>query len=346
MSVHPPFCKIIFLTLLTSSKIFAVEASTKLIDDPVYTHAQRLVEIEPGRRLNLYCIGKGSPTVVFDSGLTDENVTWAMVQPVIAAHTRACSYDRAGSGYSDPGNRPGTSANIVDDLHRLLVAASIKPPYILVGHSFGGMNVRLYADVYLPEVAGMVLVDSTDEDWQQMAWRLDLQQQTHAEYTDNEKDLQSQRECIRAASSGFIQGSELYKRCIPEPDPHLSEAINAAYLKVHLSPGYQNAQLTEFANIYHASADQLRETRRWYGDIPLIVLAATPRGPRANESQIQRDALNRIWAAFYDQLAALSKRGFIRTVPNSDHNIQKSQPEAVSSAILEVFKAATEPKHE
>lgn len=69
----------------------ATDKSTAAIDDPAYTLAQRLVEIEPGRRLNLYCTSKGSPTVVFDSGGGDETVAWAPVQPVIAAHTQACS---------------------------------------------------------------------------------------------------------------------------------------------------------------------------------------------------------------------------------------------------------------
>jgi len=87
------------------------------------------VTVEAGRQLNLYCTGRGAPTVVFDSGLGDGTKAWGLVQSVIAAHTRACSYDRAGLGFSDPSARPGTNANSVDGLHRLLHAAGIKPPY-------------------------------------------------------------------------------------------------------------------------------------------------------------------------------------------------------------------------
>jgi pimeloyl-ACP methyl ester carboxylesterase len=156
-----------FLSTSIVAMAGVTDRSTTVIDGPAYAHAQRLVEIEPGRRLNLYCTGKGSPTVVFDSGGGDETIAWAPVQPVIAAHTQACSYDRAGLGFSDPSKRTSDSTNIVDDLHRLLTAAAIKPPYVLVGASYGGLNVRLYADTYPTDVAGMVLVDSTSEDWKE-----------------------------------------------------------------------------------------------------------------------------------------------------------------------------------
>lgn len=183
-----------------------------------FARAQRLVEVEPGRRLNLYCTGKGSPTVVFDAGLGDVTATWVLVQPVIAAHSQACSYDRAGLGFSDPGRRAGDSANIVDDLHRLLVAVSIKPPYILVGHSYGGMNVRLYADTYPAEVVGMVLVDSAEEDWNKSLWKLGQKQETFEEFqAQYDAGLEPQRECVKTASTGFVEGTELYKRCIDEP---------------------------------------------------------------------------------------------------------------------------------
>ena len=114
-------------TLMFSSAL-AAEGTKQVINDPAYAHAQQQVEVEPGRRLNLYCQGTGAPTVIFETGLADDLSAWALVQPAIAAHTRACSYDRAGIGYSDPGRRPADSANIVDDLRRLLVAASLKPP--------------------------------------------------------------------------------------------------------------------------------------------------------------------------------------------------------------------------
>jgi pimeloyl-ACP methyl ester carboxylesterase len=328
-----------------SSSVLAAEEIKKAIDDPAYTHAQRLVEVEPGRRLNLYCLGKGTPTVVFESGLADEDTAWAFVQPAIAAHTRACSYDRAGLGYSDPGRRPADSANIVDDLHRLLNAASIKPPYILVGHSLGGMHIRLYADTYLSEVAGMVLVDSAEETWLENVWRLNPKQPTREEaFAWDRQEFEDQRACVKAAQLGFVEGSESYKKCVPGPDPRYSDAINAAYHKIEMSVGFQQALMSEQENYQHASTDEVIAARRWYGDMPLIVLKSPPSARRSDETQAHRDAVNRVHAVFADQLAALSKRGVVRVVPDSTHEIQKTQPEAVTMAILEVLKNAAEPK--
>ena len=221
-------CKLFFLAILMSSASVAAEETKKVIDDPAYTHAQRLVEVEPGRRLNLYCLGEGKPTVIFEAGLGGDNSAWARVQPAIAAHTRACSYDRAGIGFSDPARRPSDSANIVDDLHRLLNAAAIKPPYILVGHSLGGMHVRLYADTYLGEVAGMVLVDSAEETWRENWWRLDPKQPTHEQaFALDPKDLEQQHKCMEAAKLSFVKGSDIYRTCVPPDDPLYSAAINA-----------------------------------------------------------------------------------------------------------------------
>lgn len=337
----------ILLSALVASSALAAEKDTTVINDPAYTHPQQLVEVEPGRRLNLYCTGKGSPTVVFDSGVTGETVGWALVQPVIATRTRACSYDRAGIGFSDPGTRTGTSANIVDDLHRLLTAAAIAPPYILVGHSYGGMNVRLFKDHYPSEVIGMVLVDPSHEDWVERVWRLSLVQRPfHQRVADDfERMWRDERECVRAATVGFIAGSELYEKCISEADPRLSDEINAAYLKTHLSPAYHQAGLTEDENLHFASSDQLREARIWYGDMPLIVLAAGDRPKRrGDEPQAHKDAINRLWYVLFDELAALSTRGVHRVVPNTGHDIPMTQPGAINSAILEVMDQASKPK--
>ena len=337
----------ILLGVLACSSALAAERPLLIVDDPAYTHAQQLVEVEPGRRLNLYCTGTGSPTVVFDSGVTGETVGWARVQPLVAKRTRACSYDRAGTGFSDPGTRTGTSANIVDDLHRLLEAAGIPPPYVLVGHSYGGMNVRLYKDYYPSEVVGMVLVDPSHEDWTRKTWALNPLQPTYEKLIADsfEPMWRDERECLQAATVGFVAGSELYKKCVPEPDPRLSDAINAAYLKTHLSPAYQQANLTEDENLHFASSDQLRVARSWYGDMPLVVLAAGDRPKaRKGETQAHRDAINRMWYVLFDELAALSTRGVNRVVPDTGHDIPMTQPEAVSGAVLEVVDQASTPR--
>ena len=119
----------------------------------------RLIDIG-GYRLHLDCVGSGSPTVVFDAGGADDSLAWYKVQPEISQHVRACTYDRAGLGWSDPSPLPRTSRVIAIELHTLLQRAQVYGPYVLVGHSLGGMNVRMFAALYPQEIGGMVLVDS------------------------------------------------------------------------------------------------------------------------------------------------------------------------------------------
>src|SRR6266702_6080953 len=120
-----------------------------------------------GWRLHLNCLGKAAasqPTVILEAGAGDFSVDWSLVQPGIARFARVCSYDRAGSGWSDLGPRPRTLHQIVWELHTLLDKAGVKPPFVLVGHSYGGWLVRLYASTYPADVAGngagMVLVEA------------------------------------------------------------------------------------------------------------------------------------------------------------------------------------------
>lgn len=310
----------------------AAEKSTAIIDDVAYTRPQKLVAVEPGRRLNIYCIGSGSPTVVFDSGLGDGTRVWGLIQPAVAKYTRACSYDRAGLGFSDPPTRASTSANMVDDLHHLLDAAHVKPSYILVGHSLGGMNVKLYAEKYLPEVAGLVFVDPSHEDLGKGAWAIDPEsRKTYAPY------IEALHRCLEAKPEDFVAGSELVQNCGPFPAPRYSDTINAVESERGTLHGRLLARISEQENVWFTSADQVRAAYRSLGSIPIIVLTheAFPRGP--NETQEQRDAKNKLWIDLHDRIAAMSTRGKRLTVENTGHYIQLEQPQVVVDSILEVL---------
>jgi pimeloyl-ACP methyl ester carboxylesterase len=325
---HWPF-SFVALYLLAS----AGAKSTSVIDDVAYEKPQRLVAIEYGRKLNLYCTGTGSPIVVFDSGLGGKTAVWGLIQPAVAEHTRACSYDRAGLGFSDPPDRPSTSANMVDDLHHLLRAARIRPPFILVGHSLGGMNVKLYAETYLPEVVGLVFVDPSHEDLGKSLWAIDPEsQKTYAPY------MEALHRCLQAKPEDFVAGSPLVKTCGPFPDSHFSAAINAVEMEQGKQHGRLQAWISEQENIWFTSADQVRDAYRPLGKIPIIVLTheAFPRGPA--ETQEQRDAKNKVWIDLHDQIAAMSTRGRQVTVENAGHDIQFDQPQVVIDSILEVLR--------
>jgi pimeloyl-ACP methyl ester carboxylesterase len=114
-----------------------------------------------GRQINLHCMGAGEPTVILMSGIASWSPIWYKVQPEIAARTRVCTFDRAGYGFSDPAPRPQVLSDAADDLHAALAASALRAPYVLVGHSMGGVEARLYAQRWPSEVAGMVLVDTS-----------------------------------------------------------------------------------------------------------------------------------------------------------------------------------------
>ncbi len=315
--------------LLMGGSSHASQRSTATIDDPAYTRAQRLVAVDGKRRLNLYRIGEGSPTVLFDSGLGGNTIQWGLVQPLVGAQTKACSYDRAGLGLSDESTRPGTSANAVDDMHRLLKAARLKPPYVLVGASYGGMNVRLYAYTYESEVAAVVLVDPSHEDLGIRIWQLEPNFET--QYVPY---MQSLQECLRVRAEGLVLGSDLFTRCIGKAEPRFSDSINASDMRLRGRSAHVRAWISEQQNIWFTSGDQVRQARRSLGDMPIIVLTKEPQQPVNKETQALRDAKNAVWAELHDQIAHESTRGERRVVQDSGHLIALDRPDAVVKAVL------------
>ncbi|HEX9579572.1 MAG TPA: alpha/beta hydrolase [Gemmatimonadales bacterium] len=123
----------------------------------------KLVDVG-GYRLHLDCRGSASPTVVIDVGAGAWSIFFTHIQEEIAAEARVCTYDRAGMGWSDPSPLPRTRERMVQELHALLRRSDVPAPYVLVGHSLGGLNVRAFATQHPDEVAGVVLVESAHED--------------------------------------------------------------------------------------------------------------------------------------------------------------------------------------
>lgn len=150
----------------TPPKTAALRAPTTAA--PAADSASSLLDelVDVGRvTLHLVCAGRGAPLVVFDSGLGMDGSVWQRIQPQIADGTRACAYDRAGRGHSGPAPYPHDQRQMADELYTLLQKAGQLGPYLLVGHSMGGANVRWFLDAHPNEVAGMVLLDPATEDW-------------------------------------------------------------------------------------------------------------------------------------------------------------------------------------
>ena len=309
-----------------SFALLAGPAHSAFATDADYIGRHRLVYIggvgKYHQHLNLYCVGSGSPTVVFESGIADWGFTWALVHPHIATMTQACVYDRAGLGNSDAARRASTSDHMVDDLHRLLQAAHLAPPYVLVGHSLGGLNVRLYADRFLSEVAGIVLVDPTHEDGIR---RIDAQK-------NNQESQRYAAEVARARgclfqSVGAHDRRNFRRDCIEPDDPHYSAALNAERVRIEQRPSFQRAQLSELTHYADGTSfADVRNARRWYGMLPLVVLSASETIDRVGPE----------WRSLHQELAMLSRLGVQCTVAASGHYIQLDQPQTVVAAVAAV----------
>ncbi len=131
-----------------------------------------------GFKLLIHMMGERQPAVIMDSGLGETSRAWAKVQPLVAEFTQAISYDRAGLGQSEPGPEPRSADTVANELHRLLERAEIPPPYVLVGHSLGGIHILTFAGLYPDDVAGMVFVDVKDAATFD-AWKADLEPEVY-----------------------------------------------------------------------------------------------------------------------------------------------------------------------
>lgn len=314
-----------------------------------YLHPQSLVDVG-GHKLNIYCTGHGSPSVILDAGEGGTAYDWRKVQPAIAKFTRVCSYDRAGMGFSGGGPLPRDANAMVDDLHVLLQRAHVAPPYVLVGHSIAGLYAPLYADRYPQEVAGMVLVDpSFPNQTQALDAVSPFMKHNDAQGGD------AYNVCYEAAMHGELgltRGSAKYALCgFP---PHVDTDVRAQCAKNGASwcelehvqiaqivrPAFWSALGSEdAASNATDSAEDLKAQRR-YGAMPLIVLtAANDIGPSPMPTAEMR-AVDRVWTAGHDRLAHLSSVGVNFVVPHSEHYIQLDRPGVVTGAVLEVVRQA------
>ena len=298
----------------------------------------RLVDIGAGRRLNFACIGEGSPTVVFEQGGEGAIANWDKVQPAVSAMTRACFYDRAGFGFSDPPGRPVTAINVTDDLHLLLSETGVKGPIVLVGHSIGGFYATTYADRFPSEVAGMVLVDPG------FSGQFNPKPETRGiEQANIRRGEEQLRRCATLALHGRLS-EDRPRGCFGiEPDRPAEERAYLLHAFTH--PGWYEAERSQSRNFFpHGEGDSLSMRQEEalshpFGHMPLIVLTSgiPPRDPvDTDDSWRWKSAL---WKRGHEALAARSQDGKALVVAESHHFIQRDRPQAVIDAVEEVIKA-------
>jgi pimeloyl-ACP methyl ester carboxylesterase len=305
--------------------------------DIVYGQPGQLVNVG-GFRLNLYCVGGGSPTVVFDSGWGDWAPAWSKVQPEIAKWTRVCSHDRAGTGFSDPGPMPRTSVRIAEELRTALHNAGVTGPYILVGSAFGGDNVRTFADMYMDEVAGLVMVDADADDVGPKA----MQEEAHRGHASIPSDLRDCRDAIAKHKPQKTCAQQFFFRGLPEAE--WSAELNAKVLEIAQT---KLAMYDAFASeMEQTPSDEawLQQHRRSFDSRPIRVLTSGNHGvghlekkPPDTPKHLEYEQQNTLAQARWLGLSTDSKQIFAR---NSSEYIQFDEPEIVINAVREVYDHA------
>jgi pimeloyl-ACP methyl ester carboxylesterase len=293
------------------------------IDEYRYPVRGELVDVGD-YSLHLYCTGEGgAPTVVMDSGLGGTVLDWQLVQPEVAQFARVCTYDRAGMGWSERGGQPRTSQQVVEELHALLSNAGVEGPYVLIGHSLGGVNMQLFASHYPDEVAGMVLVDSALSD---------------LEVLPLTESLQPSPVSIKILAT--IGVTRLPYTLWGETPGNTSAELKdeQAAITSHAKDVYE---IADESALLEESFKQQLATPVPLGDKPLIVLTAGPlqlADTSLSEEQIEQlnEAHNRTQAA----LTQGSQNAEQIIAEDSGHYIQVEQPDLVIEAIRRVVEAA------
>ena len=293
----------------------------------IYAKPQRIVRLPDGRRMNLYCQGDRGPVVMLDAGLGGTTMAWEKVQVRLARDFQACAYDRAGTGFSDPGPMPRDTRHMAQDLRALAKAAKLPGPYILVGHSLGGLTVRLYASLHPKEVAGLVLVDPSSE-------FQDARIYGAMGRLPPEGNV-GRGACLKAAQAGFKVGSPDYARCVGAPRPTWPKALNDAMEIMKRSPAYHQTQVSEFESLAVVDSQQIEAAKHSFGEMPLIILTAE-NTYRTGIPEAYQDFLSDLWNEMHNETAQLSRRGSNRLVRGSGHLIPRDDPVAVVAAVRDV----------
>jgi len=311
---------LLIVSLVAASGLTAFYAKSRLAAK--YPPPGELVDVG-GYRLHWYCLGTGQPTVIFEAGVNEFSLQWTRVQGELAKTTRACSYDRAGFGWSERSPFPRSADNMVRELHTLLARTGTTGSLVMVGHSFGGVLAREYARVYPKEVAGMVLVDAAHEDYLVRIPEIlrGVRQAT--------QDFQSLKWISRFGLMALT----------PEgiPARGLEGDALARYRAVLATGTYFETAASETAlleqNLAAARALPLGDL----GSLPLVVLSRGQADVLPFLSAEENAHYEREWGALQQRLAMLSSRsrGIIAT--HSGHDIHLSEPALVVDAVRGVI---------
>ncbi len=289
---------------------YLYEPFAEAADAKWYPPPGQLVDVG-GYRLHIHCTGSGSPTVVIDAGLGDWSTSWGeTVQPGVAKTTRVCTYDRAGMGWSDAGPLPRDAEHFARELHTLLQNANVPGPYILVGHSLGGLPVRVFAHEYPSDVAGVVLIESMNP--------------THFRAISADVMAQSKSQSQPFSFGAMLSRLGIARLLVKLPfiAPHVSANDDAYYARYIRTQSMQAT--TDESQGMPASGAEAAAVKS-FGDLPLIVLTG----------RLHNDVSWQEWQKELLQLSSNSQQLFAE---HSGHNVQLDEPGAAVAAILKMVE--------
>lgn len=338
----------VYPVMIRRALFFLLAAATLATAQQTPSPPGRLIDLG-GYKVHIDCTGHGDPAVILLHGFGDYSFDWALVQPKLAAHTTTCSYDRPGQAWSDPGPAPRGLRTSAGELHALLQRARVKPPYVLVGHSWGGLIARMYAHLYPREIAGMVLVDSTHED--EYLWFNGKVIRPRFLSDDEWADLTKPRPRPEPNAAP----TDTTKAVTPPPprittlDPPFDKlppdvqklqlwAMSLPFSKARFEGGDSVDMRQDFLGMYEIDT----ESKHPRNQVPLIVLSKSPGLDNDDDYTPEQLAWNR---DLQRHLTALSTNSRHVVVERSGHHIQLDQPDAVVSAVLHVLDAAKHHRH-
>jgi pimeloyl-ACP methyl ester carboxylesterase len=313
------------LTIAMTGAVYQAVATE--MDRRAYPPPGAMVDVG-GYRLHINCMGQGSPTVILESGLGNMSADWANVQPEVAKTTRVCAYDRAGAGWSEPGLKPRDPEQIARELHDLLGNAGIDGPYVLVGQSFGGLYVRMFAARYPNEVAGMVLVDASHPDmWTRLPSEV-VATLTPPTWQVSAITFLTRLGALRITAGEVADCGLPARQCQEEEAYFRSTRFRVTWAREMLAPA-RDAQVRATGGL---------------GNRPLVVLTAGDHGRdfAVGVSGTARAQFERAWHDLQSELAELSANSTHHTVEGAGHSTLQTDREdaqVTSAAIGQVVEA-------
>lgn len=326
-----------------STGVSAQEAPAPSPDPAYFDYAvlDQAVTLPDGRRIQMVCMGEGSPTVILTAGAGGWGADWRQVHKPIAQHTRACSWDRAGFGFSDASTVAQTTEATTHDLEAALIAANINGPYVMVGHSLGAYESMIFTDRHPDQVVGLVSVDGSIPN--QISLVREGAPVTSAAFDKwMASGLALVSKCVADLEAGRVSiGSPDPDGCLKFPPDYPAEV--AATLARLDSDGHRLSTQASLLQNFGPSGLQLVDPARSYGELPLIVLTAGRADalPGATSEELaSMPLMAAVWSRGHERVAALSSRGVDRIVPDAGHYIQYDRPDIVISTVLEVVEVA------